>query len=101
MKKAGLFLAPLLFFLAVLAPRLISAVPPTQEEFVAPVESVSTLRFNIVPCYNKTQKGMARSISGVDVVGEECRPSVLPPKRADRPDFEATDPGMPVQPRAF
>ncbi|MNJ91155.1 hypothetical protein D3C87_88000 [compost metagenome] len=79
------------------------AVPDTsiRMEYITPSEQVSTSRARAVPCYNKTQKGMAQSLREKDFTNEPCVPSPMKARRGDRPEFEVNSPGMPFQEGTF
>lgn len=77
------------------------AALPQQQEFLTPAEPVSSMRSSLVPCYSG-YRGVGRSVTGVEVAGEECPPYTSSlPRRYDRPEQggETDTPGNPFPER--
>lgn len=78
-----------------------AAIPESRDEYMTPAEPVSSLRSKFIPCYSG-YRGVGRSVTGVEIAGEECPPYTSSlPRRYDRPaqGGEVDYPGNPFPKR--
>lgn len=98
-----IFIIPVLIFFVGLS-NSSAQMGRSEPEFISPAESLSTSRTSTLPCYNRTLRpyeGVARTINGEVVRGQDCAPAVALPINPLEPEGEVDSPGMQDKTKTF
>ncbi|KYG69270.1 hypothetical protein AZI87_08700 [Bdellovibrio bacteriovorus] len=93
----GLILSALV--LTAVVDTVFAAIPPERDsaQFIAPSESMTVLRGNVSLCNSERPHGGKKGLSYIQLGKGPCAAQVATPIGWDRPEEEATSPGIPFE----